>query len=56
MRAAADGSAITELIDTLWNVNASNAAISALISWINRYIMECKFLALSGHVIAVIEN
>ena len=44
MRAAADGSAITELIDTLWNVNPDTLKpVCSAILRINRYIMECKF-------------
>ena len=33
---------LSELIDTLWNVNTSLFGISNLITRINRYIMECK--------------
>ena len=38
-----------ELIDTLWNVNTSQQALTLLdVSGINRYIMECKFEKLGG--------
>ena len=36
---------ITELIDTLWNVNTLEFTMPFDTSRINRYIMECKFNA-----------
>ena len=35
---------ITELIDTLWNVNDAGYVSNVLKIRINRYIMECKFI------------
>ena len=34
---------ISELIDTLWNVNVDCAVVYRHVNRINRYIMECKF-------------
>ena len=34
---------ITELIDTLWNVNDAGYVSNVLKIRINRYIMECKW-------------
>ena len=43
-----DGQQI-ELIDTLWNVNIKiDVWLAETASGINRYIMECKFLWVSG--------
>ena len=39
---------ITELIDTLWNVNDAGYVSNVLKIRINRYIMECK-LSISIH-------
>ena len=35
---------ITELIDTLWNVNDAGYVSNVLKIRFNRYIMECKFI------------
>ncbi len=35
-------SEITELIDTLWNVNKHQQSAFGMSPGINRYIMECK--------------
>ena len=40
---------ISELIDTLWNVNDCNKnMVLCFLSRINRYIMECKFTLGNG--------
>ena len=37
-----------ELIDTLWNVNYLDIYKVFRQIWINRYIMECKYLKIDG--------
>ena len=43
---------ITELIDTLWNVNDAGYVSNVLKIRINRYIMECKFICVSDTSLA----
>ena len=46
----------SELIDTLWNVNfCYTLPASASQSWINRYIMECKYAHTNDIAYAITE-
>ena len=43
------GDGVKELIDTLWNVNDFAWVTNYLETWINRYIMECKFSCIESY-------